>query len=243
MTIRRIDWLCQLLNQQLLDGDLKPGDKLPSERQLALRFETSRPLVREALQQLKGLGIIESRQGGGTYVCQNYAEPAGSPLSSLLGQRQDPVRLNAELLEYRITIEARCAALAAERATVDDLQRLDLAYQHLRKAHQQRDLDAEAQADARFHLAIAAASHNRVFLQTLQGLFGLLKNNVITNIGGLSSHPDIRARPMGEHARLFEAIYQRKPEAAQTAIEEHLAYVSEFSDQLNRERQRLRGSG
>lgn len=63
MTIRRIDRLCQLLNQQLLDGDLKPGDKLPSERQLAMRFETSRPLVREALQQLKGLGIIESRQG------------------------------------------------------------------------------------------------------------------------------------------------------------------------------------
>lgn len=242
MTIRRIDRLCQLLNQQLLDGDLKPGDKLPSERQLALRYDTSRPLVREALQQLKGLGIIESRQGGGTYVCQSYAEPAGSPLSSLLSQSQDPVRLNAELLEYRITIEARCAALAAERATADDLQRLDLAYQHLRRAHQQWDLELEAQADARFHLAIAAASHNRVFLQTLQGLFGLLKSNVITNIGGLSSHPDIRARLMGQHARLFEAIYQRKPQAARAAAEEHLDYVREFSDRLSRERRRMKGN-
>lgn len=241
MTVRRIDRLCQLLNQQVLDGELKPGDKLPSERHLAAQFDTSRPLVREALQQLKGLGLIESRQGGGTYVCQNYAEPAGSPLSSLLGQSNDPIRLNAELLEYRITIEARCAALAAQRATADDLQRLDLAYQHLKKAHQQRSLELEARADARFHLAIAAASHNRVFLQTLQGLFGLLKNNVITNIGGLSSHPDIRARLMGQHARLFEAIYQRKPDTARAAAEEHLDYVKEFSDQLSRERQRLKG--
>lgn len=240
MTIRRIDQLCQLLQQQLLEGSLKAGDKLPSERTLAAQNSTSRPIVREALQRLKSLGLIESRQGGGTYVSQNYGEAPGSPLASLLSLSDNQARLHAELLEYRLTLEVRCAAFAAERATQQDLQRLERAHHHLRRTHQQHDLDQEARADARFHLAIAEASHNRVLLHSLQGLFSLLKDNVITNIGGLSSHPDIRARLMNQHNRLYEAVHRRDPEAAAEAAREHLEYVEEFTQELTRERQRLR---
>lgn len=226
------------LEQQLLNGDLRPGDKLPSERHLAQTHDTSRPLVREALQSLKSQGLIESRRGGGTYVCEQYGEPQDSPLSDLLTAIPDRADLHAQLLEYRWTIEGQCAALAAERADAADLQRLERAYQHLRQTHQGHDLDAEGQADARFHLAIAAASHNRVFQQTLQGLFQLLKRNVITNIGGLARRPETRALLMRQHTNLFEAVYRRDPVAARRAAEEHLKYVEICTRDLQSERTR-----
>ncbi len=234
--MNRADRLRTALQEQLLNGDLRPGDKLPSERTLASTYHISRPLVREALQSLKSQGLIESRHGGGTFVSEHYGEPAASPLAGLLASVHDRAGLHAELLEYRLTLEAQCAALAAERATATDLQRLERAYQHLRHAHQNHDLEAEGQADARFHLAIAAASHNRVFQQTLQGLFNLLKSNVITNIGGLSRRPETRSKLMRHHTQLFEAIYRRDSAAARRAVEEHLNYVDRFTRDLNAEK-------
>lgn len=234
--LNRVNRLCQLLQQQLLDGELKAGDKLPSERVLASRHDTSRPLVREALQILKSRGLIESRRGGGTFVSERYGEPGDSPLGHLLSSVAGHTQLHAELLEYRLTLEAQCAALAAQRATDQDLRRLERAFQHLRQAHQGHDLGVEGRADARFHLAIAEASHNRVFLHTLEGLFNLLKENVITNIGGLSRRPETRARLMRQHTRLFEAVYRRDPEAARSAAIEHLGYVEAFTRDLDEER-------
>jgi len=238
MVTNRAERVRAALQQQLLNGDLRPGDKLPSERLLAITYDTSRPLVREALQSLKSQGLIESRRGGGTFVSERYGEPQDSPLAGLLTSIPDRADLHAELLEYRLTLESQCAALAAERATEADLQRLERAYQHLRQTHQGHDLDAEGQADARFHLAIAVASHNRVFQQTLQGLFNLLKSNVITNIGGLARRPETRAKLMRQHTQLFEAIYRRDPAAARRAAEEHLTYVEHFTRDLERERRR-----
>lgn len=220
------------MQQQLLEGELKAGSKLPSERTLAAQYQTSRPLVREALQILKSQGLIESRGGGGTFVSERYGEQAGSPLAHLLSSMAGHSKLNAELLEYRVTLETQCAALAAQRSTAEDLRRLERAFQRLRLAHQHQELDEEAKADARFHLAIAEASHNRVFLHTLEGLFALLKENVITNIGGLSRHPEIRARLMRQHTRLFESIYRRDASAARAAAQEHLDYVERFTADL-----------
>lgn len=239
MAINRAHTICQALHRQLLEGELKAGSKLPSERALALEYETSRPLVREALQILKSQGLIESRRGGGTFVSERYSEQSGSPLAHLLRSMAGHSKLNAELLEYRLTLEAQCAALAARRATSQDLHRLERAYLHLRSAHQGQELEVEAKADARFHLAIAEASHNRVFLHTLEGLFGLLKENVITNIGGLSRRPEIRARLMRQHTRLFEAIHRRDPGAARAAAEDHLGYVERFTEELHQERLEL----
>lgn len=228
------------LEALILEGSLKAGERLPAERVLAERFGVSRPSLREAIQKLAAKGLLVSRQGGGNYVAAEVGSTFSDPLLHLLESNPSAQR---DLLEFRHTLEGSCAYYAALRATAPDLQRLSEAYETLQAcyaADSQISRAEEGAADARFHLAIAEASHNAVLLHTIRGLFELLKHNVVTNIGGLYlQRSETRERLREQHRALYEAISAGRAEDARTCSQEHIDYVQEVLIEGGEEARRM----
>lgn len=225
---RLSDDIVTQLEAMILEGSFKAGDRLPAERVLAEQFGVSRPSLREAIQKLVAKGLLISRQGGGNFVSDALGSTFSDPLLHLLENNPEAQR---DLLEFRHTLEGSCAYYAAQRATELDLQRLTAAFESLQDCYD-RHLDMgrteEGAADARFHLAIAEASHNAVLLHTIHGLFDLLKRNVTTNIGGMYAlREETRDMLMTQHRALYEAIMRRDAEEARQLSNQHIDYVRE----------------
>lgn len=218
--MKRLDEVLDLMRFAIRDGDWPVDSRLPSERALAESYGVSRTTVREALTALKQQGNITSVQGSGHFVCSDTADS----LPELVSWQQQSFS-HEELREYRQAIESQTAYLAAQRATPDELNAIERAHQRLKHANRQGDLKSEGLADARFHLAIAQASGNRILALTLNSLFTLLRANVTRNIGTMSRRPETRLRLMKQHTALFEAIYYRKPDKARQLAQEHMAFV------------------
>tara|TARA_R110000868_G_scaffold90113_3_gene250418 strand:+ start:2626 stop:3402 length:777 start_codon:yes stop_codon:yes gene_type:complete len=237
---RLSDNIVEQLETMILEGALQPGERLPAERALAEQFGVSRPSLREAVQKLVAKGLLISRQGGGNYVSETLGSSFSDPLLGLLEGRPEAQR---DLLEFRHTLEADCAYYAAMRATELDREHLQTAYDKLQAcyaADSKASRTEEGAADARFHLAIAEASHNIVLLHTIRGLFDLLKRNVVTNIGGMYAlREESRRMLVTQHGALFEAIMQGRADEARRLASEHISYVQEVLDQSQQESVRL----
>ncbi|WP_249384113.1 GntR family transcriptional regulator [Chitinivorax sp. B] len=233
---RRVaDEIVERLQKMILEGILKADQRLPAERELAGQFGVSRPSVREALQKLIAKGLIYSRQGGGNYVNGSIGDSLYDPLLDLL---KNDASIHFDLLEFRHTIETAMAYYAAERASDADRESITRAYEYLQMTYQAEDHAKEAEADAGFHLAIAEASQNVVFLHTIKGLFGLLKHNVITNLGGLYTRHETRDTIMTQHAAIYQAIMNSDPIAARNASGIHVRFVEETLLELDAEKRR-----
>lgn len=235
---RLSDAIVEQLQGMILEGTFKPGERLPPERELAERFGVSRPSLREAIQKLAAKGLLVSRQGGGNYVAETLGTTFSDPFLHLLENNEG---VQADLLEFRHTLEGSCAYYAALRATELDRQRLTEAFEALQACYGQESSRAEeGAADANFHLAIAEASHNAVLLHTMRGLFGLLKRNVVTNIGGMYAlREETRQMLMEQHRELYESIMARQAEKAREVIQRHIDYVQEVLAEGREEAQRL----
>lgn len=237
---RLSDDIVSQLEAMILEGTLKAGERLPAERALAEQFGVSRPSLREAIQKLVARGLLVSRQGGGTYIAAELGSTFSDPLLQLLEGNPDAQR---DLLEFRHTLEGSCAFYAAQRATPVDHQRLTEAYENLQACYAPDSTASRADegaADARFHLAIAEASHNAVLLHTIRGLFDLLKHNVVTNIGGMYlQRSETREMLVRQHRALYEAIVQRRAEEAREISHQHIQYVQEVLAEGQLEAQRL----
>lgn len=237
---RLSDDIVEQLETLILEGTLLPGQRLPAERALAEQFGVSRPSVREAVQKLAARGLVISRQGGGNYVCDSLGSSFSDPLMNLLESRPEARR---DLLEFRHTLEADCAYYAARRATDLDRQQLQLAFDELQACYAREpkaSREEEGAADARFHLAIAQASHNLVLLHTIRGLFDLLKRSVVTNIGGMYAlRSDARQTLIAQHQALFDAIMAGRAEDARRIAGEHIRFVQSVLDEREEEVRRL----
>jgi len=238
---RLSDDIVERLEAMILEGTLKAGERLPAERVLAEQFGVSRPSLREAIQKLAAKGLLSSRQGGGTYVCESLGSTFSDPLMHLLESNADAQR---DLLEFRHTLEGSCAYYAALRATDVDRQRLSEAFERLQDCYGRAGEVTRAEegaADASFHLAIAEASHNAVLLHTIRGLFDLLKRNVVTNIGGMYAlRGETRGMLNAQHRALYEAIMQGRAEDARTLSNQHIDYVQEVLADVVRQEARER---
>lgn len=236
---RLSDDIVERLEAMILEGSLKAGERLPPERALAEQFGVSRPSLREAIQKLAARGLLVSRQGGGTYVAEALGSAFSDPLLHLLETSADAQR---DLLEFRHTLEGACAFYAAQRATPVDHQRLREAFETLQACYAAAMPGGGAEeglADARFHLAIAEASHNAVLLHTIKGLFDLLKRNVVTNIGGMyAQRSETRDMLMRQHRELFEAIVAGRAEEARAISNRHIHYVQEVLAEVQQEARR-----
>ncbi|KRP77369.1 MULTISPECIES: FCD domain-containing protein [Pseudomonas] len=237
---RLSDDIVEQLEGMILEGTLKSGERLPAERALAERFGVSRPSLREAIQKLAAKGLLVSRQGGGNYVVDSLGSTFSDPLLHLLESNPEAQR---DLLEFRQTLEASCAYYAALRATEVDRERLTAAFEALQDCYARADEVSrveEGAADARFHLAIAEASHNAVLLHTIRGLFDLLKRNVVTNIGGMyQQRTETRDMLINQHRDLYLAIIEGRAEQARDVSTRHLLYVQEVLEEVRQEVQRV----
>ncbi|MBC3258314.1 GntR family transcriptional regulator [Pseudomonas paralactis] len=237
---RLSDDIVEQLEGMILEGTLKSGERLPAERALAEQFGVSRPSLREAIQKLAAKGLLVSRQGGGNYVVDSLGSTFSDPLLHLLENNPEAQR---DLLEFRQTLEASGAYYAALRATEVDRERLTAAFEALQDCYARADEVSrveEGAADARFHLAIAEASHNAVLLHTIRGLFDLLKRNVVTNIGGMyQQRTETRDMLISQHRDLYLAIIEGRAEQARDVSTRHLLYVQEVLEEVRQEVQRV----
>jgi len=224
------------LEAMILEGSLKPGQKLPPERELALQFEVSRPSLREALQKLAARGLIIIRQGGGSYVAESVGNSFVDPLSQLFASHPEA---QYDLLEFRHALEGVTAYYAALRCTQTDRERLRACHEYLQEAHDAKQFAKETKADADFHLAIAEASHNAVLLHTMRALFTLLQKNIYSNLESIYPKRDTRALIHEQHSVLLQAILDGDPEAARNAAHDHLVFVEEAIVEHGKESTRL----
>lgn len=216
------------LEKMILEGVLKPGQKLPPERELAAQFEVSRPSVREAIQKLEARGLIDRRQGGGNYISDELGASYTEPLFELI--QQDP-ESRYDMLEFRHALEGVAAYYAALRGTDADREIIVRRYDDWLALQQQNELELEALADAEFHLSIAEAAHNVVLLHTMRALFTVQKENIVSNLHYLYKEDmtrEKREKIQAQHYQLMRMVVDRKAPEARDAAHEHLAFVEEI---------------
>ncbi|KKO50283.1 transcriptional regulator PdhR [Arsukibacterium sp. MJ3] len=233
------DRIVEQLENMLLEGSFAAGQRLPAERELAERFAVSRPSVREAIQKLEAKGLLNRRQGGGTYVCDNLTVGLTDPLFALIGRHPES---QFDLLEFRHALEGICAYYAALRGTAADHQQIKTLYDSICLSQQQQDVDAEAKAVGQFYLAVAEASHNVVLLHLVRGLTPLVEQNVRLNLAALAPREGTAAQLNAHRQRLMQAVINGEPEKARQASNGHLAFIEEALLEVNKERSRIERS-
>lgn len=225
------DRVCRLIEEQ----NLEAGMRLPAERQLSQQLGVSRNSLREALAKLVSEGLLVSRRGGGTFVRWQH-EPWSEqnivqPLKSLLADDPD---YSFDILEARHAIEGSTAWHAALRATEADKDKIRLCFD----ATLSDDADLAAQADVRFHLAIAEASHNVVLLQTMRGFFELLQSSVKQSRQRMYQAPSVFAKLTEQHQAVLAAILEGDAEGARSAMMTHLGFVHSTIKQFDEDQAR-----
>jgi GntR family transcriptional repressor for pyruvate dehydrogenase complex len=218
------DAVAASLERRILEGSLKPGDRLPPERELSIELGVSRPSLREAIQKLASKGMVQSRQGGGTYVTDRLESTFFDPWQEMMGAHPN---LREDLLEFRRMLEGQAAEWAAERATEADMMRLGQTYGALNEAFVRNDLDLRSKADIAFHQAVGEASHNALIGHLSAALLRLMHDNIRLNLGELSNIPAAGTLLKNQHAAIYDAIRDRKPQAARAAAETHIDFVRE----------------
>lgn len=218
------DAVAASLERRILEGSLKPGDRLPAERELAAELGVSRPSLREAIQKLASKGMVQSRQGGGTYVTDRLESSFFDPWQDMIGAHPD---LREDLLEFRRMLEGQAAEWAAERATEADIQRLEQTFTVLSAAFAADDLAARSEADIAFHQAICEASHNALIGHLASAMLRLMRDNIELNLGELRGIPGAGKLLCSQHQAVFDAIRDKKPAAARAAAQTHIDFVQE----------------
>ena len=211
------DEIANQLIASILEGRLRFGDKLPAERELATRFQSSRPSVREALRTLSIVGLIDIRQGEGAFVVDEHSEFVAKAFSWVV--LLDPATTQ-EIIEARIAIEGTLARLAAQRRTTQMIDELDQFIASMRDAQSGRELDLQrfAAADLGFHMAIARISRNKALSRTLTAIRSLLADWIERAL----SVQDTAAEAHAQHQIIRNAIARSDGVAAETAMREHL---------------------
>lgn len=228
------DAIADHLEKLILEGVLRPGEKLAPERELAEKLSVSRPSLREALDKLHGKGLIETTKGG-TVVAQ-FLSPLSKPLASLFA---DKPRVTADYFEYRRIVEGQAAALAATRATDVDHAALKHCADRMRKAHEVDDPTEEAGVDADLHLLVYEAAHNVVLLHVMRVFSDMLKNDVLYNRNQLYRRYGVRDQLLEQHLAIAGAILQGNPKAAEKAASDHIAFTFETIEEIRRDEARI----
>jgi len=230
--------LTRRLEELILDGTLKPGRKIPSERQLSERLGVSRNILRESLKTLRGRGLIETRHGQGSVVSGLVPQP--DQQGSLTHLYRDHPRVLYDLLEVREILEGRAANLAAERATETDLHRISNAFQAL-EASPSEDIGPQeaARRDHAFHQAIYEASNNPVLVHTLESLLLPMRQSVLASVNNLYHRTASKKQIDIHHRQIYKAILGRQPERAERAAKAHIRDIRNRLQEIEQAEQRL----
>jgi GntR family transcriptional repressor for pyruvate dehydrogenase complex len=205
--------------ERLILKKLQPGDKLPSERELAETLKVSRSSIRDAIRGLELMGLVEPRQGAGTIVREISADSLVNPFANALKHRQELV---SELLDFRRMVEPPLAARAATHASPEEISEMEEILQ--RQEEKQGQGDAAVAEDAEFHYSVALASGNSVVLKVLDILMDLLRDTRERSL-----QVEGRAqKSLAGHRRILAAIKRHDGEAAKDAMRRHIEDVEEI---------------
>jgi GntR family transcriptional repressor for pyruvate dehydrogenase complex len=213
-----LEALAAQIEEWILSGALEAGAKLPSEDSLSRQFGVSRPVVREALAQLRERGLIETMSGSGTFVKRPDADHLTEAVLRHLRVAAGGTESIAKVYEARLAIESTTARLAAERATEHDLSQIEARLEAMRAAA--RDVQLWTASDLGFHVAVAEASHNPFLSTLLAPLVKVIEHGIVETF--MRSRPAVRAG-LRAHERICESIRRHDAAGAEEAMREHLA--------------------
>jgi GntR family transcriptional regulator, transcriptional repressor for pyruvate dehydrogenase complex len=220
-TSRLYEQIIEQIEGFILAGELKPGDQLPAERELAQRFGVSRTAVREAVKALREKGLVEAFSGRGTFITDGTSQAMRQSLDLMMKISQPDGGVH--LAEMRLILEPGIAALAATRVEEQHLTAMREAIAVMDGARQNPDAFIEADLD--FHLALAEAAANPLILSLLDSIVGLLREQRM-RIFNVEGGPE---RGQFHHKRILAATESRDPERARQAMHAHLEQVREDS--------------
>ncbi|MBD3677995.1 MAG: FCD domain-containing protein [Rhodobacteraceae bacterium] len=206
----------------ILRGILRPGDRLPSERDLAEKIGVSRPSLREAVSDLQARGLLVSKAGAGIYVADVLGSAFSEALIRLFAEHDEAL---FDYIAFRRDMEGLAAERAAKYGSPTDLKVVDTVFQKMETAHKRKAPEEEAALDAKFHMAIIEASHNVIMLHMMRSMFDLLREGVFYNRQVMFDQRTTREALLDQHRAINTALQARDPVAARRAVEAHLNYV------------------
>jgi len=210
------------VEELILRGILRPGDRLPSERDLAERLGVSRPSLREAVAELQAQGLLTSRAGAGVFVADVLGSAFSPALVRLFSTHEEAV---FDYVAFRRDMEGLAAQRAAETGSDTDLAVIDSVFRRMEAAHAKRNPAEEAGLDADFHLAIIEASHNVIMLHMMRSMYDLLREGVFYNRAIMFRQRTTRDQLLGQHREINAALQGRDGAGARAAVERHLDFV------------------
>ncbi len=204
----------QHIQRMLLQGELKPGDRLPSQRDLSIRLRISRTSLREALSVLEVLGLLRTEPGRGTFVANGAVAESAEPRK----WRFAGTHSEQEVYELRYVLEGHAARLAAAAISATQLQELRHCCDAMHTAIGERDLVGASFKDFEFHALLMRFSGNRLFLEIQR----ILRNLVLESQRlPMALHTRLK-EPLDEHDRILAALERRDPKAAAAATQDHI---------------------
>lgn len=206
----------QQLQRMIRDSLIKPGEKLPPERELAEMLQVSRGSLRDAIRTLELMGLVEPRQGEGTVVCDPSANSLINPLATVLFRQRE---LIGDLLEFRRMIEPTLAGRAAQNASDEELAYMEDILCRQKEKVNRGELAIEE--DSEFHYAIAQAAENSVVLKVLDAFMDLLRE---TRERSLQLEGRLQKSFVG-HRRILDSIRKHDVRAAEKAMRQHIDEV------------------
>ncbi|MFC8827530.1 FadR/GntR family transcriptional regulator [Streptomyces sp. NPDC057137] len=202
------------LRHHVADGDLRAGDRLPPERELAQRLGVSRASVKQAIVVLEVQGLVEVRHGGGTYLVRDSLD--AEPVERLVERK----RRLPDVLEAREALETKLAELAAERRTTEDLAAMRAALGHMADEIEAGDHGVEG--DRLFHAAVTAAAHSGLLAEFMRSIAEQITESRNESL----RQPGRPQRSLTQHRAILEAIEGRRGKAAATAMRRHVRTVA-----------------
>lgn len=217
--------LSEEIMAQIMDlighGVLRPGDRLPPERELCKRFGVGRSSLREALRSLSAMGVVEGRVGEGTFVNDNQQLVQKALQWGMLLDR----KVVGDLIETRLMLESETAFWAALRAQREDLRSVEEALAQMEEAFDDASLFLEA--DLRFHMAVARATQNTLLASLLEATRGYLQEWIKRSLAGEESERDRARLSHEQHVKIVVALCRGDGDAARAAMVDHVLSSSQ----------------
>ncbi len=219
---KRTNIVIDQIQNLIIQGALRAGDKLPSERKLATQLGISRATIREAISKLDSQGIVKIRHGTSTIICDIFKEPISNPLETIISHSD---KLTSDITAVRHLLEVEATKLAAKNRTVSDLEVIGNAYNKLYYASTSKNLETHAKADSEFHLAIADASHNLILAQIIRSISDLVAQDILKTVTIFSKIKDWQKIIIQQHSDIQQAIINGDETQAEQAANYHLEFV------------------
>lgn len=210
------------VEELILRGILRPGERLPSERELAERLGVSRPSLRAAVGTLQDSGLLTARPGAGVFVADVLGSAFAPALTQLFARHEEAV---FDYLSFRRDMEGLAAGRAARMGSDTDLKVVQAVFTKMAATDVKRTAEEEAQLDAQFHMAIIEASHNVVMLHMMRSMYELLREGVFYNRQVMFSQRTTRNTMLDQHRAINDALQARDGAAAKEAVHAHMDYI------------------